>query len=72
MHRKIISQNLVCDASNTVALLDFNLERIILDIDGTSYGIKIWENLIFSFPRFLKMIVDTNCKNFSYKQYSLH
>lgn len=54
MNRKIISQNLVCDASNTVALVDFNLERIILasDIDGTSYGIKIWENLIFSFPRF--------------------
>lgn len=54
MNRKIISQNLVCDASNTVVLVDFNLERIILasDIDGTPYGIKIWENLIFSFPRF--------------------
>lgn len=40
MNRKIISQNLVCDASNTVALLDFNLERIILDIDGTFMELK--------------------------------
>lgn len=42
MHRKIISQNLVCDASNTVALVDFNLERIILasDIDGTFMELK--------------------------------